>query len=167
MKTARICVKHLGGTGGPPWAGPYPEVLVVLLRIVTFAIAAVIWTSAYAAGDQPSGRYGIAPSDHGFVRLDTKTGDTSHCLRHDGVWRCDPIAETGSEVASKLDGLSEGLAALTGRVDDMAADLAAMKAAKAVAAEAAVDEATGFAHTVVNRFKTMVHGLKKNTGWSL
>jgi len=139
----------------------------VLVRVVTFATAAVICSSVFAGDGQQTGRYGIAPSDDGFVRMDTKTGDAAHCLRHDGVWRCDPIAETGSQVASKLEDVSDGLAALTGRVDGMAADLAAMKAAKAVAAEAAAEEAAGFAHTVVNRFKTMVHGIKKNTGWSL
>lgn len=99
------------------------------MRRLLLATAGVVLFAPVAAADMP-GRYELAPSATGFVRLDTATGATSHCAEVGGIWQCQPLAETDGALAAKLDALSAevtrlaaALAELTARVDALAARL--------------------------------------------
>jgi hypothetical protein len=132
--------------------------------IVLVAIASVAVGVPAAAQDSapPAGRFQLAPGDGGgFVRLDTRTGAVSHCRQENGVWRCQPIMESGladrlAALSDKVDRLSADLDRLSLRVDKLAVDAGA----PAAAADRTTGKGEGFAQTVVYRLLEMMRTLK-------
>lgn len=137
-------------------------------RLLPFA--AVVATAAVAAEAPEAGRYLIGASAEGFVRLDTRTGATSHCTRQEAVWRCQPVIEEAGVLATRLDalageisGLAGALAELTGRVDALAARID--HPAPTVTGEAAPPEADrGLVATAMERLFALVRLLKHGAG---
>ena len=99
--------------------------LIVLVAIVSAAVGV---PAAAQDGVPPAGRFQLAPGEGGgFVRLDTRTGAVSHCRQENGVWRCEPIMDSGladrlTALSDKVDRLSADLDRLSLRVDKLAAD---------------------------------------------
>jgi hypothetical protein len=69
-----------------------------------------------AAQDTHPGRFSVTPAEHGFIRLDTRTGNTTHCTQNNGMWTCRPVIEDAGALAGALRALDE-------RVDALAANL--------------------------------------------
>ena len=137
------------------------------MRRLLFATAVVLVVAPVIAGDAPAGagRYELAPSDTGFVRLDTQTGATSHCAPRDGVWFCEPLA-TDDAVAARLDALaaevtklSAALSELTARLDALAARMDQQGPAAAIDAPPR-EPSPGFIATAMQRFLDIVRMLK-------
>ena len=134
--------------------------LIVLAAIVSAAVGV---PAAAQDGAPPAGRFQLAPGEGGgFVRLDTRTGAVSHCRQENGVWRCQPIMDSGladrlTALSDKVDHLSSGLDRLSLRVDKLAADAAAPAPA---AADQTAGKSEGFAQTVVYRLLEMIRTLK-------
>ena len=133
-------------------------------RLLPFA-AAVVATAAVAAETPEAGRYLIGASSEGFVRLDTRTGATSHCTRQDGVWRCQPVIEESGALIARLDalsaevvGLGAALSELTARVDALAAGRE--QPAPTVTGEAPADSNRGLVATAMGRLFALVRLLK-------
>src|SRR5688572_16342833 len=82
-------------------------------RASTAALAAAVALSALAplpAGavpdkDAATGRYTLAPTEGGFIRLDRETGAMSFCSGKEAEWSCKSMAETESELKKKVDQL--------------------------------------------------------------
>lgn len=137
------------------------------MRRLLFATAGVVLFAPVAAADMP-GRYELAPSATGFVRLDTATGATSHCAEVGGIWQCQPLAETDDALAAKLDALSAevtrlaaALAEVTARLDALAARLDRVTPPSAVAEEAPPpDTRRGVVATAMERLFDLVRALK-------
>ena len=134
-------------------------------RLLPFA-AAVVATAAVAAEAPEAGRYLIGASAEGFVRLDTRTGATSHCTRQDGVWRCQPVIEESGALATQLEalsadvaGLAAALAELRVRVDALAARLDQQTANVAVEAQPPGAD-RGVVATAMERLFALVRLLK-------
>lgn len=133
--------------------------------IATLAIASLGLTVPAAAQDGASsaGRYQLTSGpDSSFVRLDTRTGAVSHCRQDGGVWRCEPIMDSG---------LSDRLGALSGQVDRLSSDVDRLSlrvdqlATRTVAPDSgpearAPDRHSGFAQAVVQRLLDMIRTLK-------
>jgi hypothetical protein len=132
-------------------------------RLILFpALLALAIPTALADG--AAGRYGLAPGQDGFTRLDTATGEITHCGTRDGVWACDRLTENPTETERRLDALageverlSAGLAELSARV----AALAGPPAAVQPAGEEAEAGGLTVAHEAVRRFLDMVRTLKR------
>ncbi len=137
----------------------------MLGRIAVF-LGLLLAVSAAQADDAsaPPGRYTIAPSETGFVRMDTQTGRSSHCGKRDGTWICEPIAEVGARIEDKVDALGIALGRLERQIDDLAASVTELKQAKEERVANAVAEQKGFATTLVDRFVGMVRELKHGSG---
>ena len=136
--------------------------LIVLVAIV---VAAVGVPAAAQDGVPPAGRFQLAPGDGGsFVRLDTRTGAVSHCRQDAGVWRCQPILDSGladrlSALSDKVDHLSSGLDRLSLRVDKLATDAGAPTPALAPA-DQTEGKSEGFAQAAVHRLLEVIRTLK-------
>ena len=134
-----------------------------LIVLVAFVLAAVGVPAAAQDGVPPAGRFQLAPGDGGsFVRLDTRTGAVSHCRQENGVWRCQPIMDSGltdrlTALSDKVDHLSADLDRLSLRVDKLAVGAGAPAA---VPADRATGKGEGFAQTVVYRLLEMMRTLK-------
>ena len=71
---------------------------------LTLGLAA---NGAGAAGEKP-GRYTMSPTEGGFVRLDTETGEMSLCKRGGGGdWVCEPMADKQQAQQRELDRLRQ------------------------------------------------------------
>jgi len=67
-------------------------------RSAYLAVAAVLVMAGYglvgaAAKDPQPGRYAMQPTDGGFLRLDTATGDVSLCTRAGASFECKPVKD--------------------------------------------------------------------------
>ena len=76
-------------------------------------------TIGYAASEDTAGRYTMSPTDDGFVRLDTKTGQMSLCRQADGSWACAPM----TDATSGTSGTADQLAALRQQNADLKAEV--------------------------------------------
>jgi hypothetical protein len=126
-----------------------------------FLTATVLCAAAPVAA-QEVGRYELAPGANGFIRLDTRTGATSHCAPEDGVWRCAPLIEDAGVLAAGLEALAArvdtttaALAELGARVDALAARVEASPSA-----DVAPVEERGLVATAVARLFALVRLLK-------
>ena len=136
-----------------------------LIVLVTIATAALAVSAAAQDIQPPAGRFQLSPGDGGgFVRLDTRTGSVSHCRQEAGVWRCEPILDSGladrlSALSDKVDRLSTDLDDLSLRVDAQAAGAGAPPVAP-VAGDKARRETAGIAQTAVHRLLEVIRTLK-------
>jgi hypothetical protein len=142
-------------------------VLTIRVLIVLAPIAMAVLAVSAAAQDAqpPAGRFQLSPGDgSGFVRLDTRTGSVAHCRQDAGVWRCEPILDSGlsdrlSALSDKVDRLSSDLGNLSLRVDTLAAGAGAPPVAP-VAGDKAGREPAGFAQTALHRLLEVIRTLK-------
>ncbi len=74
-------------------ASPY----AILAGLVAFGPG-----GALAAGDDQSGRYSLAPTEGGFVRLDRETGAMSFCTGKEGDWACKPMADAENKLKARV-----------------------------------------------------------------
>jgi hypothetical protein len=141
------------------------------MRLYVLVVAgAVLGAVPSLAEEAPpsAGRYQIAPDEDGFVRLDTETGAMSHCVKRDGAWRCDVLAEDRSASDARIESLVREVEALTKKVEGLAARLATIEAARSGDAPTAgappsdpeLDRALSFAERLMQRFFDMVRQLK-------
>lgn len=128
-----------------------------------FLLAVIVSVAAPVAA-QEAGRYQVAPGAGGFIRLDTRTGATSHCAPNDGVWRCEPLIEENGVLAAELealvarvDSVTAAMAELGARVDALAARGEASSETGDVAPEA---KERGLVATAVARLFALVRLLK-------
>ncbi len=96
-------------------------------RLFLAAAFGLVALSPPAAG-QDAGRYQAQPTAEGFIRLDTRTGATSHCTRDEGVWRCQPVIEDVGALSARVDALAADVGDLAARMDAPAADAGAPEA---------------------------------------
>jgi hypothetical protein len=135
-------------------------------RLLLATAAAVFLAPAFAADTSGAGRYQLAPSEAGFVRLDTLTGATSHCSKQDDVWRCEPVAEAEGALDAKFDALSGEVSRLSAALSEMAARLDVLAArvdrlaASSVAQDTSPPPKHGLVATAMERLFALVRALK-------
>lgn len=59
------------------------------------------------AASEAQGRYTMSPTDNGFVRLDTKTGQMALCTRKDNTWACADMPEDPDESRKRIEALEK------------------------------------------------------------
>lgn len=128
-------------------------------RIAILAVIglAAVWP-AFAEGPADAGRFSVLPSSDGFIRVDTVTGAVSHCGKRDGAWYCDVLIEDRGLIERRLDALANQVAALSGRIDALAARLA--PALQAPGPAPAAEAPTGFPDALMHKLFVLVRQLK-------
>ena len=118
-----------------------------------FLAASLIALIALAAAAQApgAGRFEVTPDNQGFIRVDTRTGATTHCTRVGGGWSCQPVIED-------VGALSEALREADRRIDSLAARLDRL--AGGTEAAAAAEEDRGLIATAVERLLELVRALR-------
>ena len=117
-----------------------------------FLVASVIALIALPAAAQApgAGRFVVTPDNQGFIRLDTRTGATTHCAQEAGVWSCHPVIEDVGALSEALSQVDDRVAALTARLDQ----------AVGGTNDEAPDHNPGFVATAVERLLELVRTLK-------
>lgn len=73
--------------------------------VLAILIAALIDAPARAQ-ETALGRYTMTPAGEGMLRLDTKTGAVSRCMRDAGNWVCKSVADDRMALENEIDRLS-------------------------------------------------------------
>jgi hypothetical protein len=81
----------------------------------TLVLTAVLAAAPLAAEEQ-NGRYTMAPTTDGFLRLDSRTGEVSECRREADAYRCRLVADERSALQAEIDRLEQENAALKERL---------------------------------------------------
>jgi hypothetical protein len=66
--------------------------LFALALTLSFAASSVA-SAQTATPDSENGRYSFNPVADGVLRLDTRTGQVSHCSRNDAGWACNVVPD--------------------------------------------------------------------------
>jgi hypothetical protein len=84
---------------------PYPRGktmrLFALALTLSFAASAVA-SAQTATPDSENGRYSFNPVADGVLRLDTRTGQVSHCSRSDAGWACKVVPDERSALETEI-----------------------------------------------------------------
>ena len=72
--------------------------LALTLSLADFAAV----SAQTATPDSENGRYSFNPVSDGVLRLDTRTGQVSHCSRSDAGWACKLIPDERSALESEI-----------------------------------------------------------------
>lgn len=92
------------------------------MRAVPAVLVAVVFAApALAQGARPAeqaenGRYSMTPAPEGFLRLDTRTGQTSLCRVEAGVARCQVAADERQAYENEIARLTKETQALKDRL---------------------------------------------------
>lgn len=108
---------------------------------LALALSTCLFVSGTAIANEA--RYSMTETDDGFLRLDTQTGEVSHCREKAGGFSCELAAD--DRVAYDAE-----IAALTERLEQLEAKTPAERAG--VPTEEELDEAFGFFEGMVKRF---------------
>jgi len=66
---------------------------MILAAVAGLALTATSLAAPPAATPEPPGRFTMQPTDGGFLRLDTVTGDVALCARAGGSFECKPVKD--------------------------------------------------------------------------
>lgn len=78
------------------------------MRVIKLAVVVLASTLATGAGAQDvktSGRYSMAPTDGGFLRLDTLTGQVSFCTKKADQFACNPVEDNKTATSKEVERL--------------------------------------------------------------
>jgi hypothetical protein len=78
---------------------------VMRLFVLAFTLSLTAFAAASAQTETPdseNGRYSFNPVSDGVLRLDTRTGQVSHCSRSDAGWACKVIPDERSALESEI-----------------------------------------------------------------
>lgn len=143
--------------------------------------AALLMPIAAGAADSPApsagdGRFTLAPSGDGFMRLDRETGAMTWCERESGAWRCNTIGDGEEALRSEAERLkreNEDLKASKKHLEEMLGlgDGPGAPAPGAVPSpgfqvpdEADVDRAFDYIERMMKKLKERLEKLDKDEG---
>jgi hypothetical protein len=75
--------------------------LFVLALMLSLA-GSVVAVAQTATPDSENGRYSFNPVADGVLRLDTRTGQVSHCSRSDAGWACKVVPDERSALETEI-----------------------------------------------------------------
>ncbi|MCV0367824.1 hypothetical protein [Filomicrobium sp.] len=130
-----------------------------ILRAGAISLVALTAPAVFAQSD--STRYTMAPTDDGFVRLDTVTGAMSLCSKGDAGWSCKPMENSGKDPQSDIDKLKSENAELRAelrRLEDEFIDgkrglSGAPKPEFQLPSEEEVDQAVDYLEGMIKKFR--------------
>jgi hypothetical protein len=84
---------------------PYPreETMRLFALALTLSLAgSAVALAQTATPDSENGRYSFNPVADGVLRLDTRTGQVSHCSRSDAGWACKVVPDERSALETEI-----------------------------------------------------------------
>ena len=144
------------------------RILTILLLFTGLGASAAVAQELTA---QENGRYTMAPTKDGFVRLDTRTGTVSLCNRVDGRWSCGAISKEQSDLENEVVRLRSENARLRRKLKLAARQKQGTGSPYAPGSDSGrlelpsdedVDRVLGFFERTMKRLKKMMKEIRKN-----
>ncbi len=127
---------------------------------------AMAFAPAVHATGEKVGRYTMSPADGGgFIRLDTETGQMSHCLRREGDWACREMGDSAGGLGVEIERLRAENQRLKGEIRQMEEILTGQgrgekgsgprssKPELTLPSEKDIDEAMSYAQRMLRKFR--------------
>ncbi len=135
--------------------------LIALTAGILVAGGALPALSAGTQAGAAPGRYTMTPTENGFLRLDTQTGAVSLCMRKDGRWACESVADDAKLLRDEIARLARENEALRRRL----AELEGRKSGRpglTLPSEEEVDKALSLMERFLRKFKDMAKRLAED-----
>lgn len=121
---------------------------------------------AQAPPDSENGRYTFSPVADGVVRLDTRTGQVSHCRRGDTGWACQVVPDERAALESEIARLQKEAATLKKELLALGAPLPGLRPPEPspelrLPSDADIDRVMSFMEKVWRRLWSIVQGTPK------
>ncbi|WP_099867871.1 hypothetical protein [Pararhizobium haloflavum] len=128
-----------------------------MARISTMICGGLLTAAlAIPALAQDANRYTMNPTDDGYVRLDTMTGEVSICRERGEQMVCQLAADDREAFERQLDSLEDRVAALESAIGDGARD------GDALPTDEEIDRTMGIMETFMRRFFSIVEDLNRD-----
>jgi len=146
-------------------AGIHSMRTTVTLRVL--CAAAPMLFSAGAIAQDANGRFTMTPTPEGFLKLDSRTGVVSQCLRQGPNYECRLIPDERAALQDEIDRLTRENADLrnrtaglsppsTGTAPPKAAEATPGSPQQALPSDSDVDRALSIMERVIRRFKDII-----------
>lgn len=132
------------------------------MRLLLIMVVFLSATTAFAA-DVP-GRYTLAPSANGFVRLDTQTGQVSECTGAAAALVCKSTPDERAAMQTEIDRLQAQVEALKSPAPLTATGQSAPEIN--IPSDKDVDKAFNFMERMIKRFKGLIEEMRKEPSQS-
>jgi hypothetical protein len=106
--------------------------------------------------DEANGRYSLAPSDGGVVKLDTRTGAITECRRKDDALTCSLALDERQKLQNEIDRLTRENSELRAKLGSAPTTGSIAKPAPALPSDEEVDRALSLMERFLRRFKTIM-----------
>jgi len=136
------------------------------MRVLALMIGLTVIASSngFAADASPQGRFTLAPSGAGFVRLDTQTGEVSECNGAPASLVCKSTPDERAAMQAEIDRLQTLIDAWDTAAPKSAADQKSLQFVNPD--DKPVDTAFNFLTRMIMRFKGLVEEIRKEPGQS-
>ena len=133
-------------------------------RVVAVMFSLLI-ASLPAMAEEEAGRYSMAQVEDGILRLDTRTGQVSHCQVADTQWVCRSAADDRAALDDEIAELQEEKDALRARIAELEAVAEANDGRNlALPSDEELDEVIGFMERLMRRFYAFAESLRNEPG---
>lgn len=128
------------------------------LRTAVLAASALVLLGSSAIAQDRDGRFTIAPTADGFLRLDGRTGVVSQCVKRETGFRCEVVPDERHALQDEIDRLGRENAELRARLDAAppSSGGSAAKPAPSLPSEAELDRALSLMERALRRFKDIM-----------
>lgn len=138
--------------------------------LIALAVTIACLANFSGARAEEIGRFTMTPTDDGFLRLDTKSGAVSLCLKKADGWACRSIADDRQALQREIDRLTQENLKLSKTIDELKRGRLSgpvgpegpdgLKRKFNFPSEEEVDKAMKFAEGLLRRFKDMMDNLQ-------
>lgn len=131
------------------------------MRPTAIALAAVLVSQAANGAHAADERYQLEKSDHGYIRMDTKTGAMSICEEQGGQLVCKLAADERDAYQEQIEHLENAVKALEKRVTALERNLPAVQV-PALPSEEEFEKGMNYMERFFRRFMGIVKDLEKD-----
>ncbi len=125
------------------------------------ALAALLMMSTSALAQEEAGRYSMAEVENGILRLDTKTGDVSHCQTVEEQWICRTAADDREALDDEIDELNEENEELRRRIAELETEVQNSEGNRlGLPNDEELEEVIGFMERLMRRFYAFAESLR-------
>lgn len=139
-------------------------IMMARLAVAGPITAAVLYTLPALAQDQP-GRFTMKDIEGGILRLDTQTGDVSHCREKNENWVCETAADDRSAMHDEIARLQQENEQLQSRIAELEKQPGTGKQNELnLPSDEDMDEVMGFMERLMRRFYAFTRSLSDQLG---
>lgn len=144
-------------------------------------LVAVAMATPGLAEEPRDNRFTMTPTDGGFVRLDTRTGEMAICQRSDAQWACTPMDDVATKMRDELQALRRENELLRDEITRLEAELGTERDSPGgpppraertpvpglnLPSEAEVDRALDYFGNILKKFQDQIRKLEETPGAS-